>query len=72
MEPIVNGLTKKYASCMQLKRVNFHDHTPWHDLLSPIGSPEFDLLTASKDVIYRWFGVTQAEEFSAVIDPLCT
>ena len=71
MVPIVHELKKKYAGCIQLERVNFHDQTPWHELLSPFGSPEFDLLTASKDLIHRWFGVTEEEEFSAVLDPLC-
>lgn len=71
MVPIVNGLEKKYTSCMQFEQVNFHDRTPWHDLLSPMGSPEFVLLTASQDVIHRWFGFTAEDEFSAVLDPLC-
>lgn len=71
MEPIVSGIKKKYASCMKLVRVNFHDHTPWHDLLYPFGSPEFALLDTSKTVIYRWFGVVEATDFAKVLDPLC-
>lgn len=71
MVPIVHGLKKNYASCMTVERVNFHGWTEWHELLSPIGSPEFNLLTSSKEVVHRWFGVTPADEFAAVIDPLC-
>lgn len=72
MEPIVDGIKKKYASCIDFVRVNFHAETPWHELLFPIGSPEFTLLTASKEVIYRWFGYTEADEFAKVLDPLCS
>ena len=71
MEPIVNGIKKEYAACMQVERVNFHDRSAWHDLLFPLGSPEFDLLDSSKTVLYRWIGVVGKEEFSAVLDPLC-
>jgi len=71
MEPIVNGIKKKYASCINIERVNFHDWSSWHDLLFPIGSPEFALLKPSKEIIYRWFGVVEAEEFSSILDPLC-
>jgi len=71
MDPIVNGLKKKYGHCMKLERVNFHTTTTWSELLSPIGSPEFALLDSSKQVLYRWFGVVPADEFSAVLDPLC-
>ena len=71
MDPIVNGIKKKYNQCMKLERVNFHASTPWHELLAPIGSPEFALLDASKKVLYRWFGAIPTEEFSAVLDPLC-
>jgi len=72
MEPIVNGLKKKYKSCMTLERVNFHQWTPWHDLIYPLASPEFALLDSSKQIIYRWFGVTEEEEFSDVLNPLCS
>lgn len=71
MVPIVNGIKKRYSSCMKLERVNFHDWGSWHDLLSPFGSPEFVLMDSSKQVLYRWFGFTMKEEFSAVLDPLC-
>ena len=71
MQPIVNGLKKKYSDCMKVERVNFHERTSWHELLSPVGSPEFNLLSSSNEVIHRWFGITDAEEFTAVIDPLC-
>ena len=56
---------------MKLERVNYHEWTAWHELLFPIGSPEFALLDSSKQALYRWFGVVPAEEFSAVLDPLC-
>lgn len=72
MDPIVNGIKKKYASCMKLVRVNFHDHTPWHDLLYPFSSPEFALLDSSKNILYRWFGVTEEKEFAQILDPLCS
>ncbi len=71
MQPIVNGLKTKYSSCMTLERVNFHERTSWHELLLPLASPEFALLDSSKQVIHRWFGVTDEEEFSALLDPLC-
>ena len=71
MEPIVYEVRQIYSGCMEVKKVNFHDRTEWHELLSPMGSPEFDLLTSSKEVIHRWFGFTETEEFSAIIDPLC-
>ena len=71
MDPIVHGIRKKYASCFKFEHVNFHKWSAWHDLLSPVGSPEFALLDSSKKVLYRWFGVVPADEFSAVLDPLC-
>ncbi|HVF25296.1 MAG TPA: hypothetical protein VNA23_05360 [Anaerolineales bacterium] len=71
MEPIVHGLKNKYASCMALERVNFHQPTAWHELILPLAAPEFALLDSSKQVIHRWFGVTEEEEFSALLDPLC-
>jgi thioredoxin-related protein len=71
MEPIVYGLEEKYSSCMSMKRVNFHARSDWHELLSPIATPEFVLLDSSKEIIYRWFGYTEEQEFAAVIDPLC-
>jgi hypothetical protein len=71
MDPIVNGIKKKYSSCMKVERVNFHDWSSWHDLLFPFGSPEFTLLDSSKQVLHRWFGVTRVEEFTELLDPLC-
>jgi hypothetical protein len=71
MEPIVHGLEDKYGSCMSMQRVNFHAKSMWRDLLSPIGTPEFVLLDSSEEIIHRWFGVTEADEFAAVLDPLC-
>ena len=72
MVPIVNGIRKKYSGCMKLERVNFHDRTAWHELLNPFGSPEFVLLDSSRNVLYRWFGGTEEEEFAEVLIPLCT
>ena len=71
MIPIVNGLKKKYAACIKLERVNFHEQTPWHELIYPLASPEFVLLDASKQILHRWFGVVEEEEFADVLDPLC-
>ena len=71
MNPIVDGIKKKYMHCLKLERVNYHGRTTWHELLFPIGSPEFALLDSSKNVLYRWAGVTPKEDFSAVLDPLC-
>ena len=71
MNPIVDGIEKKYRHCMKLERVNYHGQTAWHELLFPIGSPEFALLDSSKNVLYRWSGVTPEEDFSALLDPLC-
>ena len=56
---------------MKLERVNYHEWTPWHELLFPIGSPEFALLDSAKQVIYHWFGVIPVEDFSEILDPLC-
>ena len=56
---------------MNMQRVNFHAKSTWHELLSPIGTPEFVLLDAAEEIIYRWFGITEEEAFAAVIDPLC-
>mgnify|MGYP003417642253 CR=1 FL=1 len=71
MEPIVHGLKESYGGCMSMRRVNFHARSEWHELLSPIGTPEFVLLNSSREVIYRWFGYTEETEFAAVLDPLC-
>lgn len=71
MNPIVNGLKKKYRHCLKLERVNYHEWTPWHELLFPIGSPEFALLDSAQQVLYRWVGVIPENEFSAILNPLC-
>ena len=72
MDPIVNGIQKKYRGCIKLERVNYHKESPWHELLFPVGSPEFALLSSAKEVIYRWFGVTTPEEFAEILNPLCS
>jgi hypothetical protein len=72
MEPIVHGLKEKYSSCMTINRVNFHAKSAWRELLSPLGTPEFALLNSAKQIIYHWFGYTEAEEFARVLDPLCS
>ena len=72
MDPIVHGLEKRYRGCMQLERVNYHQRTEWHELLFPIGSPEFVLLNSAKETIYHWFGVVDTEEFTSILDPLCS
>ena len=72
MEPIVYGLRDKYSHCMSMERVNFHAATAWHELLSPLGSPEFVLLDSARNVIQRWFGITEEQQFAAVLDPLCS
>lgn len=72
MEPIVYGLKKKYKACMNFERVNYHQRTEWHDLLFPIGTPEFALLDSSKQLLYRWFGEVTPDEFADVFNPLCT
>jgi hypothetical protein len=56
---------------MKVERVNFHKWSSWHELLSPVGSPEFDLLDSSQKILYRWFGVVDKEEFTAILKPLC-
>ena len=71
MEPIVHGLKRKYASCMTVERVNFHQWTEWHELIYPLATPEFALLDSSKQVLHRWFGFTEEDEFAALLDPLC-
>jgi hypothetical protein len=72
MAPIVHGLKTKYSSCMKIERVNFHHRTPWHELIFPVGSPEFALLDSDEQIIYLWLGFTEEEEFTAVLDPLCS
>ena len=71
MVPIVNGLEDRYGSCLTLERVNLHDHTPWHEKLNPLGSPEFALLDAGGQLLHRWFGFTEAAAFDETLMPLC-
>lgn len=71
MEPVVNRLVKDYRDCLQFERVNYHRESRWHELVAPVGSPEFALLDAAGNVLYRWFGVTEREEFDALLQPLC-
>ena len=72
MQPIVNGLEKQYGSCLRLQRVNYHAETRWHKLIEPIGSPEFALLDSKDNILHRWIGITDTEEFEAVLSPLCS
>jgi hypothetical protein len=71
MDPIVNGIKQQYAACMDVLRVNYHQRTEWHELIYPVASPEFALLDSDHNILYRWFGVFEAEEFTAILDPLC-
>ena len=71
MQPIVSGIKKQYKACLKLERLNFHSQSKWHELIGPVGSPEFALLDASGKVIYRWIGFTEKEEFVEVINPIC-
>ena len=71
MQPIVNGIKKEFKACLHLERVNFHTKTQWHNLLSPVGSPEFALLDSSGNIIHRWAGLTERDEFVEVMRPLC-
>ena len=71
MQPIVNGIKKQYRACLKVERVNFHAKTQWHELIVPVGSPEFALLDSSENIMYRWFGFTEKEEFAEVLSSLC-
>ena len=71
MQPIVDGIKKRYRACLQVQRVNFHAETRWHELIGPVGSPEFALLDSNETIFYRWIGFTEKEEFEALISPLC-
>jgi hypothetical protein len=72
MQPIVNGIKEQYGSCIKVKRVNFHAESHWHELIEPIGSPEFVLLDENENILYRWIGLTEKEEFVKVLGPLCS
>ena len=71
MQPIVDEVRKQYGTCLKFERVNLNAQTPWQVLLAPVGSPEFVLLDPSKNVIHRWFGITEKEELTGVMGPLC-
>jgi hypothetical protein len=71
MQPIVNGIKKEFKACLHLERVNLSSETQWHVLLSPIGTPEFALLDLSGNIIHRWVGFTEKDEFVEVMKPLC-
>ena len=71
MQPIVNGLEKQYRSCLRLERINFHAETHWHELIAPIGSPEFALLDSREHILHRWIGLTDKGEFESVLAPMC-
>ncbi len=71
MKPIVDGIKNTYNRCMKLERVNFHERSAWRDLLFPFATPEFVLLDSQNNILYRWFGSVEADEFAAVLDPLC-
>ncbi|MBI3161277.1 MAG: hypothetical protein HYZ23_02145 [Chloroflexi bacterium] len=71
MLPIVNGIKKEFQACLQVERVHISADTQWHDLIDPIGTPEFALVDSPGNVIYRWVGFTEREEFADVIHPLC-
>ena len=71
MQPIVNGIKKEFNACLHLERVNLRSKTQWHVLLSPIGTPEFALLDSSGNIIHRWVGFTEKDEFVEVMKPLC-
>ena len=72
MRPIVDGLEKQYRSCMKTQRASFHTKSHWSDLIGPIGTPEFALLDSNENILYRWVGFTEKEEFTAILSPLCS
>jgi hypothetical protein len=56
---------------MKVERVFFHTESYWNDLVGPIGTPEFALLDSNQVILYRWIGVTERQEFTSLLDPLC-
>ncbi len=72
MQPIVDGIRKKFNGCLKVERVNYHEWTQWHELIFPVGSPELTLLDASNTILYRWFGFTETDEIEQVLLPLCS
>jgi hypothetical protein len=71
MQPIVNGIKKEFKACAQFEKANFHTESKWSILISPIGTPEFTLLDSSMNILYRWVGFTEKNEFVEVMKPLC-
>jgi hypothetical protein len=71
MRPIVDGLEKQYRSCMKVQRVPYHTDSHWSELIGPIGTPEFALIDANENILYRWVGFTEKVEFTEVLDPVC-
>jgi hypothetical protein len=72
MRPIVDGLKKQYRSCMKVEIAHFHTQSHWSDLIGPIGTPEFALLDSSENILYRWVGFTEKDEFTPILDSFCT
>jgi len=72
MQPIVNGLEKEYGSCIRLQSVNYHAATRWHELIEPIGSPEFAVMDSNEKILHRWVGFTERVAFESVLEPLCS
>lgn len=71
MRPIVDGIEKQYRSCLKVDRVPYHTQSHWSDLIGPIGTPEFALLDPSENILYRWVGFTEKEEFTEVLTSFC-
>lgn len=71
MQPIVHGIQKQFRSCLKVERVYFLSDTLWHNLIGPLGTPEFALVDRDRNVLRRWIGLTERSEFEAVIAPLC-
>ena len=72
MRPIVDGIERQYRACVQVERIFFHSENRWNDLIGPIGTPEFALLDGDENILYRWVGFTEKEEFTAILQPLCS
>jgi hypothetical protein len=72
MQPIVHGLETEYHACVGFERISILEQSLLKQRLRPFGTPEFFLLAADGQVIYRWIGLTYASEFEAVLRPRCT